>query len=138
MSNDVIGEGIIFSDMVIREEGTGKLTLVNLFSTFVAQGFPFQTPRFYVTVLLSNFSDFSQPVDVVFRLEEPHSGHVYSSVSGKMNFRPDVPPNKNEVLEISVQYPATFLPKQGTYFMVALVNATEVRKRAINVVAQKK
>ncbi len=51
-----IPPSVIFSDGVIREERTGKLTLVGTFHHFnPPTPFPFRAPPFFITVSLSNF-----------------------------------------------------------------------------------
>jgi hypothetical protein len=46
--------GIIFSDGVIREQGTGKLTLIGSFQILNAPAFPFLSPPFQVTAFIEN------------------------------------------------------------------------------------
>lgn len=136
MTFEAACEGIMFSDMIIREQGTGKLSLIGIFTHFNAPGFPFTTPPFYITAFLSNFRGKPESVDVTFRLEEGKSAHVLGSVHAKVNFNPEAPPMEaHNVVELPVQIPPTRLPEQGTYFVVVLVDGTEVKRRAISIKA---
>ena len=126
--------GLMFSDMVIREQGTGKLSLIGVFSQFNAPGFPFTAPPFYVTAFLTNFQGKIESIDLTFRIEESKSAHVLGSVHGKVNINPDAPPfEKNVVIEFPVQIPPTRFPEQGTYLVVVLIDGTEVFRRTINI-----
>jgi len=132
MKFEVACEGIMFSDMVIREQGTGKLSLIGIFTHFNSQGFPFTSPPFYATIFLTNFGGKVGPFDVTLRLEEPKSGHVYNSVLGKVDIPPDAPPlEKNAAIELPMQIPPTRFPEQASYFVVVLVDGEEVKRRAI-------
>jgi hypothetical protein len=125
-------EGIMFSDMVIREQGTGKLSLIGVFTQLNAPGFPFTTPPVYVTAFLSNFQGKIDSIDVTIRLEETKSAHVLGSVHGKVTINPEAPPlEKHVVIELPVQIPPTSVPQQGTYFVVVLVDGTEIKRRAL-------
>lgn len=125
-------EGIMFSDMVIREEGTGKLSLIGVFQQFNAATFPFTAPPFFVTAFLSNFQGKLDAMDVTIRVEEGTSGHVLGSVHGKININPDAPPfEKSAVIELPVQVPPTRFPAKGIYFVAVLVDGMEVRRRAL-------
>ena len=136
MSYEPACDGITFSDMVIREQGTGKLSLIGVFTQFNARGFPFTTPPFYVTAFLSNFQGKIETIDVTFRLEEGKSAHVLGSVHGKININPEAPPlEKHVVIELPVQVPPTPFPQQGTYFVVVLVDGMEVKRRALPIMA---
>lgn len=50
----VLCPGIIFSDGVIREHGTGKLSLIGSFTAYTFPTVPFVAPPFVVTVLVTN------------------------------------------------------------------------------------
>src|SRR5262249_49568445 len=93
----VVCPAIIFSDGAIREQGTGKLSLIGCFSHFNAPGFPFLSQPFIVTVLLSNIRGPIEHLPVTLRVETPGSAHVLSSVSGEMNIGPEV--EQNQILE---------------------------------------
>src|SRR4051812_27796774 len=75
---------INFSDGVIREQGTGKLTLIGTFQHFNVDKFPFQPPPFCVTIVLANLRGRLQGFKVAIRLQEKSSGYVVASSSGEI------------------------------------------------------
>jgi len=138
LKRPVVGRflGCLEREMVIREQGMGKLSLIGVFTHFNASGFPFTSPPFYIPVFLTNFRGKLDAIDVTFRLEETKSAHVPGSTHGKINFNPDAPPlEEHVVIELPVQIPPTRFPEQGTYLVVVLVDGMEVKKRAINIQA---
>src|SRR5215211_1879654 len=86
----VVAPRIILSDRVIREEGTGKLSLIGCFDGFVGQSFPFQSIPFFVTVTLTNIRSFPKQLDIVVRIETS-AGHVMASSQAQVRKKPDVP-----------------------------------------------
>ena len=82
----VVAPRIILSDRVIREEGTGKLSLIGCFDGFVGQSFPFQSIPFFVTVTLTNIRSFPKQLDIVVRIETP-AGHVMASSQAQVTKR---------------------------------------------------
>src|SRR5260370_685419 len=72
---------INFSDSIIREQGSGKLTLVGTFQRFNVQQFPFQPAPFFVTVALANLRGKLQGFKMSVRLQHKSSGHVIFSPS---------------------------------------------------------
>ena len=134
MSHDPVCSGLMFSDMVIREQGTGKLSLIGVFSQFNAPGFPFTAPPFYVTAFLTNFQGKVESIELTIRVEESKSAHVLGSVHGTVNISPDAPPfEKHVVIEFPVQIPPARFPEQGIYFVVVLIDGNEVNRRSINI-----
>src|SRR4026209_956277 len=86
----VVSPRIILSDRVIREEGTGKISLIGCFDAFISQGFPYQSPPFFVSVALTNIRKFPKQLDIVVRIETP-AGHVMASSQAQATKKPDAP-----------------------------------------------
>jgi len=123
----VICPGIIFSDLAIREQGTGKLSLIGCFTHFNAPGFPFLSQQFIATVLLSNIRGPVEHLPVTLRIEAPGSAHVLTSVSGEMNIGAEI--TQNEILEIVFPIPPTPFQQAGPYEVNVLVGSEALSKR---------
>jgi len=124
--------GIILSDSVIREEGTGKMSLIGCFTVWNAQQFPLLVAPFYVTALLTNLRGNVEQIHVTVRLENPQNGHVLTSVSG--NMRPGEHTfDPNEVFEIPFPIKSVAFPSAGMYAVIVLVDNEAIGKRAIAV-----
>src|SRR5258708_15774037 len=125
----VVCPGIIFSDSAIREQGTGKLSIIGSFAQFNSPGFPFLSPQFIVTILLSNIRGPVEALPVTIRIEATGSAHVLVSVSGQMNIGPEI--TGNEVLEVVFPIPPTMFPQAGTYDVKVLVGSEPINRRQL-------
>lgn len=125
----VVCPAIIFSDSAIREQGTGKTSLIGCFTHFNAPGFPFLSQQFVVTALLSNIRGPVEHLSVTIRIEAPGSGHVLTSVSGEMNIGPDIAPN--EILEVIFPIPPIPFMQAGAYDVNVLVGSEALSKRTL-------
>ena len=94
-----LSQGIIFSDSVIREHGTGKHSFIGTFQNFNLPRFPFQVPPFYVTAFLTNIAGQGE-LNVTARIENPANGTVLASTDIKAGFQRT--PDRNEINEIPV------------------------------------
>ena len=121
--------------MVIREQGTGKLTLVGCFNMFNAPKFPFVTPLFFVTPFITNLRPPLKSLDVTVRIVAPVSAYVLSNTSGHAEIRQDAPPIKQEIV---LEFPLPLMPftiqSPGTYTVEVLVNSDPVGTRTLLVV----
>jgi hypothetical protein len=114
---------INFSDGVIREQGSGKLTLVGTFHHFNAPKFPFQPPPFFVTVALANLRGKLQGFKVAIRLEDKSSGQVVARAGGELGTTAELKPNDT----VQVPFPITgVFPGPGTYRLVVLAQSEEI------------
>src|ERR1700694_4333023 len=110
-----IPPNVIFSDGLIREERTGKFTLIGTFHHFNPTGFPFQSPPFFVTVSLSNFRGKLDQFKIAIRIEDKSSGHVVFSAAGEINTSNVL--NPTDTVQIPFQINTVF-PKPGLYAVV--------------------
>jgi hypothetical protein len=134
MNYEVACDGIMYSDMVIREQGTGKLSLIGVFTQFNAKTFPFTSPPFFVTAFLTNFQGQLEQIDITVRIEQGQSAHVLGSVHGKVNMGPKARPlTKSDVIELPARVPPMQFPEEGTYFVTILVDGQEIRRRALTI-----
>jgi hypothetical protein len=114
---------INFSDGVIREEGTRKLTLVGTFQHFNVQQFPFQPAPFYVTVALANLRGKLQGFKLAIRLEDKSSGQVVASASGEIGSTAELKPS--DTIQVPFQITGVF-HSPGIYSLVVLAQNEQI------------
>ena len=131
----VLVNSIILSDLVIREQGTNKISLIGCFNQFNANKFPFNTPPFFVTAAITNITGKVEgAMSVTAIVEEPKSGHVLSSTPGRLQFSKDSPPIPNSMIfEIPFPVVPFTIPKAGNYAVKVLFNNQELGKRPLTV-----
>jgi len=122
----IITPNVNFSDGLIREDRTGKLTLVGTFHYFNPPRLPFTPPPFFITVGLSNFRGKLDRYKVVIRLEEKSSGHVVVSAGGEINSSNVLTPS--ETIQIPFQVTGEF-PRAGLYAVVVLAESEHIGSR---------
>lgn len=126
----VVISAIMMSDHVIREHGTGKLTLVGIFSTWNCPGFPFQTPQFWVTTFLTNIKGLKDKgANIAIRLEDPQTGHVLASLAAKVQFAPEQQIPNEAMLEIPLPVSSMIIHHPGTFRAIALVDNEQIAMR---------
>ena len=136
MLSDAKVVAILLSDMTVREAGTGKLSLINCFSCFNADKFPFQTPVFFVTVFLTNLEGKPDEINLTIRIESPKNGHVHTSASVVLKPVPDTPPiSRDDVVEIPFRL-RTSLPDAGIYTVKLLLDNQDLDLRSFRVIAR--
>lgn len=121
--------GIIFSDLAIREQGTGKTSIIGSFTHFNAQQFPFLTGHFVITALLTNIKGPVERLPITARIEAADSGHVVGSVSGQIGIGPEH--TKDDTFEVSLPFTPTTFFTAGAYNVVILVNNEELNRRKL-------
>ena len=131
----VLVSSIILSDLVIREQGTNKISLIGCFNQFNASKFPFNAPPFYITGSITNISGKVEGViNVTAIIEDPNSGHVFSSTPGRLQFTKDSPPIPNHmVFEIPFPVAPFAFNKAGIYSVKILFNNQELGSRPLTV-----
>src|SRR6266516_6917575 len=107
-----IPPSVIFSDGVIREERTGKLTLVGTFHHFNPPNFPFRPPPFFITVSLANFRGKLDRFKIALRVEDKSSGFVVFRAFGEISTSNLL--NPSDIIQIPLQIMAEF-PRAGLY-----------------------
>jgi len=126
-SEPVVVPGVFLSDHVIREMGTGKLTLIGIFGAFNAPSFPLRVHNFWITVFLTNFATGSTGASIVLRVEDT-SGLVIASAAATMQFQ-EGKMNPELMIEMPFCLRAMQIPKSGKYRVVVLCNDGELAKR---------
>ena len=130
-----IPPSVIFSDGVIREERTGKLTLVGTFHHFnPPTPFPFRAPPFFITVSLSNFRGKLDRFKIAIRVEDKSSGYVVFSAAGEISTSNVLSPS--DTVQIPFQVMAEF-PRGGLYAVVILEGSEPIGSRDLIVIEPK-
>jgi len=136
MSSDPVILGIILSDSVIREWGTGKLSLIGCFNAYNVPGFPFQVPPFVTTIILTNFKGkLTKPKNVTARIEDPTNSIVLANISGQINAPPEYDFTGAEVLEMAFPMMPFPIYHAGPYSVDVLIDGEKVGSRNIMVVS---
>ncbi len=129
--------GIIFSDSVIREEGTGKLSMIGTFTQYNLPRLPCQVPHFFVTILLTGLNPKDSPLDVTVRIEQNKSGAVLQSVTGQINIKKGANYSNTDIIELPMLLKPFTVPEhsdgQKPIKVVLLVNNEEIASRNIKV-----
>jgi hypothetical protein len=124
-------QGILLSDTVIREHGTGKLSLIGTFTTYHFPAFPFVAPPFVVTVLVTNLEGRIQGFPITVRVEAPGSGHVLFSSTGQLNTEIEVP--RSEIFEVPIGIGPINYPEPGSYKVKVLAQNEDLGQRDLTV-----
>jgi hypothetical protein len=132
MSSDPVILGIILSDTVIREWGTGKLSLIGCFNLYNLPSCPFQVPPLFATVMITNFKGrFAKPKTVTVRVEDPNDSCVLANISGQVNAAPDHDFTGSEVIEMVFPIFPFVIPHAGVYAIDVLIDREKVGSRNI-------
>jgi hypothetical protein len=131
----VLTPGIIFSDMVIREAGSNKLSLIGCFQRFSFPHFPAQTGVWFVTVGVTGIRGAINSLNVTARIEVAESAHVISSSNAQLQFPKDNPPVQPDVIfEVPLPFAGVVFQNPGKYSVLILVDTEEVGTRMLEVV----
>jgi hypothetical protein len=98
---------ISLCDVVIRDQQTHKLSLINLFNELQAASFPCTHPRFYVYVCLTNGRD---TYEGSLSFIDTEQGKVLAKVGGPISFHSPL-----QVVELSFELNAMSFPRPGIY-----------------------
>jgi hypothetical protein len=134
MTSDPVLMGILLSDYVIREHGSGKFSLIGTFHVIHAQSFPFIANQFFITILLTNLPAKFDQMDVVVRIEAQKSGHVLASATGNLKLPPESALPPDFVMQLPFLIPQFAIGEPGTYYVNVLVNNEPLGKRPFSVV----
>src|SRR5258708_7661546 len=110
----VICPAIVFCDSIIREEGTGKFTVIGAFQFFNAQQFPLFIPMgFCVLAMVDNLSAGLKLVKVTLRIEEASSGLTVASALATVNMPGGYDPSGS--LDVPFRLQPVSFPSAGNY-----------------------
>jgi len=129
----VVAPRIILSDRVIREDGTGKLSLIGCFDAFISQDFPFQSVPFFASVAITNITGFPKQLNIVLRIETPE-GHVVASSQVQLTKKPDAPQiPRHGVIDVIFPFATVRFDSPGVFDLICLVSNEVIAKRQFEV-----
>lgn len=122
-----VSVGIVFSDGVIREHGTGKLTLIGIFQILNAPAFPFQCFPFQVTVFL-HYLPIGEAIEVRISVETVE-GQKLAEAKGQLKIDNVVEPEGQ--IELPLAMPQILFQAPGVYPVKVFVNDKKVGEKPI-------
>lgn len=120
---------LIFSDTVIREEGTGKHSIIGSFQHFNVARFPFVAPPFVVTACFSNLRGRIDHLNLTVRVEDSTTGVVLACVSREIQLQVEATPS--DCFEVPFGLPPCQFPRAGSYAVVFLINNEQLGQRPL-------
>jgi len=125
----VICPAILFCDGIIREEGTGKFTIIGTFQFFNAPSFPLVVPGFCVMVMLDNLEAGTKELRVAIRLETSDSGLTIASALANVSIPQGYDPTGT--LDVPFRLAQVSFPYAGKFQLVVLLNNEIVGQRRL-------
>lgn len=122
---------ILFSDSVIREEGTGKLTIVGCFEHFMVPHFPFKTPPICVTTAVTNLHGKIESMNFALRVEDNKVGFVVTSAAMTLTFTRDL--DRTDDIMLPFRLPPFQIPTAGLYNVIVLADNEVIGSRYLPV-----
>src|ERR1043166_4714545 len=81
----VLCSALFFSEKVIREAGTGKLSIINAFQSFYGKQFPFASPPFIVTASFNNLSGKLDRLKATVEVLDADGKELVAPISGEFS-----------------------------------------------------
>jgi hypothetical protein len=122
-----LSTGILFSDGVIREHGTGKLTLIGCFQFFNAPAFPFVSPPFFVSAFIE-YLPLGEEVTARVSLQTAEGAQLAFAI-GQLKLDNVLDPSAQ--FELPFQLPPTNFQTPGNYVVRVFVADQEIGKRTL-------
>jgi hypothetical protein len=131
MDNEpVLPSAITFSDDKIRDQETGKLTLVGIFHCIKTSKFPFTSSAFYATAFVSNIKGGIKQLLVSMNIEDS-TGKVIATAPGHVGGSGIIA--LREVAEISFAMRPIVFNAAGHYKAVVLMDGKALGFRGFDV-----
>ena len=128
-SESPICNGLIFSDQVIKDAGTGKISLINCFTALNAPAIPFLAPPFFVTALISGFTAKGKTIRFKVSIKKRDSEGYILDVDGQAVAQGTGDPD--DVGEMVWAIPSLSFPEVGVYDLTFAINGAEIGKRSL-------
>jgi hypothetical protein len=129
MSAEPVCTVIVFCDLIITEQGTGKNSLIGSFPNLSSPQFPFFLPRFFIHVSLANFAIGGQRINVAVNLKQVASGAVVASVGMPIAIPPmqvQTSPPRGMGINLNVPFQNVTFTAPGSYKCEVLVDGDPV------------
>lgn len=130
-SKPALAPAIIFSEKIIREAGTGKLSIINSFQKFTGPSLPFAVSPFVVTVSLAGFSGEGNH-ELSVEMLSPSGDTFIPAIDAEVGTEATV--NAKDVFEFSFGLPAAQFEHEGNYEIVLKIGGEIAARRALPVV----
>ena len=120
---------IVFSENIIREAGSGKLTIINSFQSFNGPEFPFAAPPFVVTAAFTNLSGKLDGLKVSVELVDEKNGALTTPIAGEFGSDREVLPD--DVFDLSFLVPSCSFEKEGVYQVLFRIGNEVLGRRSL-------
>jgi hypothetical protein len=130
---------VVFSDLILREEGTGKVSLIGTFEFFNAPSFPFQSPNFFATIAITNVhlsrsqGQPSPEINVNLRIEDPKSGHIFGNATSTVGVLEGKALHREDVITVPLPIPPMTFQAPGSFRVVVSVDNERVGERLLRI-----
>ncbi|MEP6698467.1 MAG: hypothetical protein ABJB09_01935, partial [Verrucomicrobiota bacterium] len=101
---------IFFSEKIIREAGSGKLTIINSFQSFNGPQFPFAAPPFIVTATFTDLSGKIERLKASVELVDEEGKALIEPIAGDFGSDREVMPD--DVFDLSFFVPSCSFEKE--------------------------
>jgi len=126
-----ISEGLVFSDLAIKDAASGKLSLINVFSHINAVAFPFQSPLFFLTMFVSGVAGGASKIPFKIEVFRAEGDVKISELQGEASIPPGV--LETDVNEIVWPMPPMFIPASGNYNVVITASDSVISRKQFQV-----
>jgi hypothetical protein len=120
---------IILSEKIIREAGTGKLSIINAFQKFIGPTFPFVVPPFAVTVSINQFTGKLDKLKLALAIQDEAGKDIVPAVEAEVGTEAEVSPD--EIFEFSFPIPPCEFTAPGNYQVIFRVGNEVAGKRTL-------
>jgi hypothetical protein len=131
----VLPSAILFSDLIVREERTRKLSLIGCFQHFYSTKFPITVAPFYISVFVTNLFGELGAMTATARIED-EEGKMVQSVTWQTAGLPSenqVQIKKTDIADLVFPIPPTTFSKPGIYEVSILINNEKLGSRLLTV-----
>ena len=120
---------IFFSEKVIREAGSGKLSIINSFQSFNGHNFPFAAPPFIVTASFNNLSGKLDRLKASVELLDADGKAMGPPITGEFGSDREVLPD--DIFDLSFLVPSVSFEKEGAYRILFRIGDDILGQRAL-------
>ncbi len=120
---------IIFSETVIRDAGSGKLSIINAFQSFYGPEFPFAAPPFIVTAAFMNLSGKLDRLKVSVELVDEKNEALTPLITGEFGSDREVVPD--DVFDLSFFVPSCSFEREGVYRVLFRIGENVLGERSL-------
>ena len=120
---------IFFSENIIREAGSGKLSIINSFHSFYGPEFPFAAPPFIVTAAFTNLSGKLDRLQVSVVVVDEENEALIQPIAGEFGSDRDVA--QDDVFDLSFLVPSCSFEKAGVYQVLFRIGDEVLGRRSL-------